>query len=292
MKSPSSQKGFLMIVAVVLLVVIAFLAVMLSSLGGVNATSGASHLGSMQALYEADSGLEFEQRRWAQTPDPWYRSATDPNPIAPVAQALGTGSFSVNTYFPATLALRKLDLAVVTLNVYTTQRFPSTGILQIGDDLTAVGEFVSYTGTTATTFTGLTRGVTVGGVPSIANAHARGATVYPVTTLVDALTNNCNTVPNPFRIVAHSKFLSAGTIDIEGEEIGYNSSTVAGGNMTLTGVRRCLDLVTPVTPAAHTAGRPVTPVLVGGDSADYQAEMVSIGTTGSNIRDARRTVQR
>jgi hypothetical protein len=43
---------------------------------------------------------------------------------------------------------------------------------------------------------------------------------------------------------------------------------------------------------AHAAGRPVTPVLVGDVSADYQVEMVSTGTVGSNIRYARKTVQR
>jgi hypothetical protein len=127
-------------------------------------------------------------------------------------------------------------------------------------------------------------------VTSVAGPHARSVAVYPVTTLVDALSGaSCNTIPTPLRIVYHPKFLTAGTLDIEGEEISYAGSTVAGGNMTLTGVTRCLGLVGP---AAHAAGQPVTPVLIGGDSADYQVEMVATGTVGGSIRYARRTVIR
>lgn len=287
MSPHTSQKGFLMIVAAVLLVVIAFLAVVLSSLVAGDALSGASHLGSMQALYQAESGLEFEQRRRAQNLD-WYRSATDPNPNPATAQTLATGSFTVNTYLPATLLKTRLAPVATTITAYTTDRFPAAGILQIEEDLTVSAEFVRYTGISGNTFTGVTRGVTVGTVISSATTHARSDTVYPVTTLVDALTASCAT-PSSFRIAAHSKFLGAGTLDIEGEEIGYSGSIVTGGNMTLTGVQRCLGVVGPV---AHAIGKPVTPVLVNGDSANYQAEMLSTGTMGSNIRYARKTIQR
>lgn len=282
-----AKKGFLMIVAAALLVVIAFFAVAMGSLIAGNATSGASHLGSMQALYQAESGLEFEQRSWAQNLD-WYRSATDPNPNPATAQTLGTGSFTVNAILPATLLKTGLGPVAAAITAYTTDRFPAGGILQIEEDLTLGAEFVRYTGISGNTFTGATRGVTVGTVASTATAHARSDTVYPVTTLVDALVASCAT-PSTFRIAAHSKFLSAGTLDIEGEEIGYSGSSVTGGNMTLTGVQRCSGLVGPV---AHAIGQPVTPVLTNGDSANYQAEMASTGTMGSNIRFAKKTIQR
>ena len=287
MNPRTSQKGFLMIVAIVLLVVIAFLAVMLSSLVAGNAISGASHFGSMQALYQADSGLEFEQRRWAQNLD-WYRSATDPNPNPATSQTLATGSFTVNTNLPATLLKTGLAPAAATITAYTTDRFPASGILQLEEDLILGAEFVRYTGISGNTFTGVTRGVTVGTVVSSAVAHARSDKVYPVTTLVDALTASCTT-PTSFRIAAHSKFLSAGTLDIEGEEISYSGSTVTGGNMMLTGVKRCLGLVVLV---SHVINQPVTPVLANGDSANYQGEMAATGTMGSNIRYARKTIQR
>ena len=291
MNPRTSQKGFLMIVAAVLLVVIAFLAVMLSSLVAGNAISGASHFGSMQALYQADSGLEFEQRRWAQNLD-WYRSAIDPNPNPATPQTLATGSFTVNTNLPATLLKTKLAPGAVTITAYTTDRFPANGILQLEEDLTLNAEFVSYTGISGNTFAGVTRRVTVGTVTSSVSSattpHNRSDTIYPVTTLVDALTASCTT-PTSFRIAAHSKFLSAGTLDIEGEEISYSGSTVTGGNMMLTGVTRCLGLVGPV---SHAVNQPVTSVLANGDSAKYQAEMMSTGTMGSNIRYAKKTIQR
>jgi hypothetical protein len=43
---------------------------------------------------------------------------------------------------------------------------------------------------------------------------------------------------------------------------------------------------------SHAIGQPVTPVLVGGDSASYQAEMSSTGTVALNVRSARRTIER
>ena len=290
--SRKSQQGFLMIVAIVLLVVISFLAVTLSSMVAGNALSGANHFGSMQALFEADSGLEFEQRRWAQNQD-WYRSATDPSSSTAAAQTLGAGSFTVSSNLPATLLRTGLAASAVTINVYTTNRFPSSGILQIEEDFTAGAEFVSYTGMTGNTFTGVTRGATVGSVVSTAVPHQRSDTLYPVTTLVDALGAIC-TGPTTFRIAAHPKFLTAGTLDIEGEEISYTGSSVSGGNMTLTGVTRCREIIAPAIPASagHLAGRPVTPVLITGTSATQQVEMVSTGTLGNNVRIGRRTIQR
>jgi hypothetical protein len=289
MRSRPSQKGFLLIVAVVLLVVVAAFVVALGYLVSGDIKSGATTQASVQAFYLAESGLEVEQRRWAQNLN-WYRSATDPNPSPASAQALGAGSFTVYSNLPATLLKAMLPAAAATITAYSTDRFPSSGILQIEEDLTATAEFAAYTGISGNTFTGVTRGKTVGTVTSSAGAHSRSDTVYPVTTLVDALSAvSCSTIPSPFRIAYHPKFLTAGTLDIEGEEISYTGSTVAGGNMTLTGVTRCMGLIGPV---AHAAGQPVTPVLVGGDSADYQVEMVATGVVGGNIRYARKTVQR
>lgn len=289
MSSRPSQKGFLLIVAVVLVVVVAAFVVALGYMVSSDVKSGASTLGSTQAFYLAESGLEFEQRRWAQNLN-WYRSATDPNPNPAPAQALGPGNFTVYSNLPATLLKAMLSAAATTIAAYSTDRFPSSGTLQIEEDLTAGAEFVAYTGISGNTFTGVTRGRTVGTVTSTAGPHSRSDAVYPVTTLVTPLSAaSCSAIPAPFQIAYHPKFLTAGTLDIEGEEISYTGSAVAGGNMTLTGVTRCTGLLGPL---AHAAGQPVTPVLVGGDSADYQVEMVSTGVMGSNIRYARKTVQR
>ena len=285
-----AQTGYLMIVLLAILVVVASLAAVLSYLAANNAISGSAHLGSMQALFQAESGLEFEQRRWAQNLE-WYRSATDPNPSIAVAQTLGSGTFTVSSNLPATMLDRGLSAGAATINVYTTSRFPSSGILQIDDDLALGAEFVRYTGVTGTAFTGVARGQAVGSITSLSSTHLRSDKVYPVTILRTALLANCAALAS-ILVDANSKFLSTGTLDIENEEISYTSSSTTGGTTTLYGITRCLDTVTFATPAAHAVGQPVTPVLVGDQSASYQVEMISTGVQGSNIRFARRTIQR
>ncbi len=284
------QQGFLAIVLLMLIVVIAALAVTFAAMLSSNTLSSGSHFGSMLALFEADSGLEYEQRRWAQNLS-WYRSATDPNPSAAGAQTLATGTFTVYGNLPATLMKSGMSAAATTINAYTTDRFPSAGILQIENDLISGAEFVRYTGVSGATFTGVTRAQTVGTVTFVASAHSRSDPVFPVTILRSALLANCVALAS-ILVDANSKFLSAGTLDIEGEEIGYASSSTTGTTTTLSGITRCLDTVTPVTPAAHAIGQPVTPVLTNGDSAKYQVEMISTGVQGGNIRYARRTIQR
>jgi hypothetical protein len=246
-----------------------------------------SRLGSMQALFVAESGLEYEQRRWAQNLN-WYRSTTDPNPGAPAAQAVGAGAFTVSSNLPATMLKTQLVIGGATINAYTTDRFPAAGILQVDDDVAASGEFVRYTGIAGTTFTGVTRGQTVGTVTSVASAHDHSSAVYPVTILRTALAASCASLAS-IQVDANSKFLSAGTLDIEGEELSYTGSSTSGGTMTLTGITRCLGLTTNV---PHAIGQPVTPVLIGDDSASYQVEMASAGTVGADVRYEKRTIER
>jgi len=65
--------------------------------------------------------------------------------------------------------------------------------------------------------------------------------------------------------------------------------------MTLTGITRCLDGTTgpPLNYAAlHNAGAPVTPVLIGDDSKDYEAEITSTGTVANAKRTMNRVVTR
>ncbi len=282
-----AQSGYLSIVVLLMIVILAALAIATGYLIGNSSLSSGVHLGSMQAFFLAESGLESENLRWAQNLN-WYRSTTDPNPTAPVAQPLGAGAYTVGSNLPATMLKTQLTVAGNTMNVYTTGRFPASGILQVDDDLTSSGELVRYAGVAGNSFTGVTRAQTVGTVTSVASAHDRSSTVYPVTILRTALAANCNPLGS-IQVDANSKFLGAGTLDIEGEEIGYSGSSTLGGTMTLTGITRCLGLTTLV---GHAVGQPVTPVLIGDDSADYQVEMVSTGTVRTNVRYARRTIQR
>ena len=112
--------------------------------------------------------------------------------------------------------------------------------------------------------------------------------MYPVTTLSTALPANCTTVAS-INLAAHPKFLGAGTIDIEGEELLYSGSSTSGGTLTVTGVLRCQN---GTLAAAHAAGAFVTPMLVDGTPVDYEAEVISTGTLGNSQRFSRRSVQR
>ena len=232
-------------------------------------------------------GIEYDQRSLAQNLE-WYRSLTDP--IAITTLNLGAGSFTVSSNLPATMLRNRIPTAASTapIRVYTTNRFPVSGYLQIEDDITASAEFIQYTGISGDTFTGITRNVTIGTVTGTAGAHARGEIVYPVTTLVDNMPNNCTSIAS-LRVAYHPKFLGAGTLDVEGEELFYTGSSITGVNMTLTGVQRCQN---GTVSSAHPPGRPVTPVLVDGVSPDYEAETFSTGTVSAAVRITKKTVQR
>lgn len=295
-RSRHDERGVSLIAAIFLLVVVAFLGTSVVSLVSTQTMTSVGEAQSTQALYVAEGGAEFAQRALAQNLN-WYRSTTDPIVIG--STALGSGTFTVNIYLPATLLRNRIPTAASTadIRVYTTARFPSSGYLQIEDDIGGSAEFVRYTGTTATTFTGIVRDVTIGGINGTAGAHERSSRVYPVTTLAEpgGLPSSC-VAPASFRIATHPKFLGAGTIDIEGEEIRYGGSAISGGQMTLAGVQRCTNGVGPI---AHANGAPVTPLLVESPLAapDYEVETTSAGTVntagiGNAVRVVKKTVQR
>jgi hypothetical protein len=289
MMNRNNENGVTIIAAIFIIVILGFMGVMFLTMVNSGSFTAVNDIQSAQASYVAEGGVEFNQRSLALNLD-WYRSA---DPLSTTTLNLGpTGSFTVTTTVPATVLRNRIPTAgsLAPISVYSSNRFPIPGDLQIEDDISADAEFIHYTNIVGNTFTGLTRNVTIGTVTgaSGAGAHARGSRVYPVTTLIDAMPNDCNAIAS-LRITAHLKFLGAGTLDIEGEEILYAGSSTAGAVMTLAGAQRCRGVIGPM---AHPAGRPVTPVLVGGDSANYEAEVVSTGTVGSAGRMVRKTIQR
>ena len=293
MSRRADQRGFLMVGVVILIVVVAFLVVSLSSMLSSNVHTTVNNLGSMQALYEAESGLEYGQRQLAVDLD-WYRSTVDP--VVYPTQTLADGNFATTVTLPATMLRTRIPTAGSTaaLNVFTTGRFPDAGFLQIEDDISAsgAGEYVQYVSKTATTFVlaGAGRNVTIGGVVSASGAqpHERASRVYPVTQLRTALPNNCTALAS-INLDANTKFLGAGTLDIEGEEFLYRGSSTSGGTMTLTSVLRCQN---GTLSASHGIGVPVTPILWDNSGVDFEAEVFSTGTQGNAQRFSRRSVQR
>ena len=313
MKHPvhASQRGAGLIGVVLILVIVAVIGAALISLVSNETFTAMNQSAGVLAFGMADGGIEFEQYNLPQNVD-WYRSTSDPMPSSnrTLGTAPNSGSFTVQTNLPATRLRHRIPDGVTTANicVYTTNRFPTSGNLMIGDDGMDPFEYVHYTGVgnaaCGAQFTGITRDQTIAGVSGTAGSHERGELVYPVTTLVGALANNCISLAS-LQITDNSKFLTAGSLSIftdttpgsiDWEQITYTSSTRAGGVMTLLGVKRCQD---GTASAAQSAGNPITPILVDDppDPPDYEAEIVSTGTTavavvGNANRVLRKTVQR
>lgn len=291
-----AQHGFMLIASVVLIVVAALLLTVMVFLGVSGHESSVGHSQSGQAVFLAESGIEYEQRRMAQDLK-WYRATSDPTPNPVVPQSLGEGTFTSQRFLPATaLRARAFSGSVNPIRVYTVDRYPTSGCLRIED------EHIAYTGVstsnavclgTGPCFTGITRASVACGGGATAD-HARGTAVYPVSVLQTALAANCNVIAQ-IQFTQHIKFLTTGTIKIGNEEIGYRNSSVAGVNRVLTGITRCLDTTTGPpgnTPESHVIGDRVTPVMEGDDSADYEVEVVSTGTVLGSQRSLRKTIQR
>ncbi len=300
------QRGFLLIAAIVLLVVASMLAATMAFMVATSGSSASDNLKSGQALFLADSGVEFESRRMAQNLD-WYRSTTDPT-TASGPQSLGAGTFTTSSSLPATELSARVRTTDTSITVYTSNRFPTFAALPspptscnpcylaLGDvSPTGGGEFVTYTGVGGNTFTGLTRAQSPGGYaptlpsPPTATTQFRGTPVYPVTTVSTATSSGCASTAS-IRLVAHPKFLNAGTIDIEGEEIQYTGSSTSFGVTTLTGITRCADGLSAG--PSYAVGTPVTPVLFNDASTNYETQINSTGTVGNTSRTEQKTVQR
>jgi Tfp pilus assembly protein PilX len=288
---PSRERGaFLIVAAVFVLIVLAFLGSVFLSTLTTSTTSSQNELQSTRAFAVAEGGLAFNQRALAMDLN-WYLSTADP--VATNTRPLGQGTFTATTTIPATELRTRIPTAVSTapIRVYTTNRFPNAGVIQVEDDITGTAEFIQYTSTAGDTFAGtITRDVTVGGISAAAgpSPHARGERVYPVTTLAEAMANNCSPLAT-LRLAYHPKLLGAGTLDIQGEEVSYAGAASAGGVLTLSGVQRCQN---GTVSAAYAIGSPVTPMLPDGASPDFEAEITSAGTIAGAARTARKTVQR
>ncbi len=297
----NNDRGVSIIAAIFIIVVLAFMGVMFLSMVDTGSLSSVNDLQSNLALSVGEGGVEFAQLSLAQNLE-WYRSAADPVTSPIISLGGDGGSFTVASYLPATMLRKRLLAAeVASITVYTTDRFPIAGVVQISDDAgLGNGEFVRYTGKTATTFTGLTRGVTyVGGtLGQGATTYGRGTGVYPVVTLLtpNPLPGNCTPVAITLTVSAtNNKLLSAGTVNVydrttlDSEEISYTGSSTTAGVMTLTGVQRCQN---GTTAATANANDPVTPINNDGALPDYEAEIVSSGSVGNALRIVRKVVQR
>lgn len=282
-----NQKGTSIIIAIFIIVIMAFMGVMFISLINTGTFSSINNLQSTQALYVAEGGAEYEQMALVQNLI-WYRSTIDPFGVTGVLN-LGTGSFTASIFLPATELRSQMTFATANpIRVYSTDRFLGAGCLLIDN------EFIQYTGLGATNaicvgqppcFTGITRAAPAcygGGAQAI---HTRGTSVYPVSTTNTNMPNNCNDMAAiVLTAPANTKFLTAGTLNINNvEDISYSGSSTSGGIMTLTGIQRCQNST------LNTSGNNLS--AAPGQGSD-QVEVISIGTVGAASRTVKKTVQR
>lgn len=173
MPSCRRQRGFLLIAAIVLMVVLGFFAVVITYLFVGNLTAGADHLSSAKALFAAESGLERASFQLA--------SGTACGAgLNGTNVALANASFTVvATQYPTgvttTLSGAGINAATSIIPVGSVANYAPSGRIRIES------EEINYTGTstaaavcgTAPCFTGAQRGV--GG--TTAAAHAGGIAV-------------------------------------------------------------------------------------------------------------------
>ena len=245
-----NQKGVSLIAAIFIIVILAFMGVMFLTMFTTSSSTSLNDLQSAQALYVAEGGLEFI-----------LENRVFPNYSLTTATTLGAGSFTVAT--PAYLTVDP-GVAGATITVNSTATFPAAGRIVIDSEL------INYTGTTATTFTGATRGV--GG--TTATTHAIGNAVYPVAILTadpgpggTTLTVQANTTTG---------FLIPGILMVDQEYIYCTGSTAAT-------FMNCTRNYKGTTAASHPVGRNVF---------QYTITSTGTGTVGSAQRVVRANVDR
>lgn len=157
-------RGFLLIVALLLLVVVALAVAALGNMTSADVRASSSHAQSEQAYFAATSGIEYASFQLG--PGTVCGSASMNNVTATVGQA----QFKTTTQtFLAWTATTNNPLAAgaSTVNVTSTAGFATHGRIWID------AEQMNYTGKTATSFTGVTRGL----AGSTATTHILGSPV-------------------------------------------------------------------------------------------------------------------
>lgn len=166
MRPPNLKRarGFLLVVAVFVLVVVAIAVVALGNMTSSDIRASSGHAQSEQAYFAATSGIEYASHQLG--PGTPCNSASLNNVTANV----GKGQFTTTsqTFLAWTTSTNNpLAANATTVNVVSTAGFAAHGRIWIE------AEQINYTGTTATSFTGVTRGL----AGSTATTHVLGSPV-------------------------------------------------------------------------------------------------------------------
>ena len=158
MKRVRNEKGVSVIAAVATLMVLSLMGTVVVSLVGIENYSALHEAQSLQAQWIAEAGI---QRALT------YMSRESGNCTAITGGSwtnitLGRGTFTVmaTRYISSTTASANITAGDATISVSSTTNFHSPGPVYASPGRIAIdSEWIAYTGTTATTFTGAKRGM-------------------------------------------------------------------------------------------------------------------------------------
>lgn len=160
-------------------------------------------------------------------PDPPSRTYTGGASVTPIGNAV-YGSTSSTTNPPTITLSNNINASITTINVPSTSGYPVSGRIKIDNEL------IDYTGITATSFTGCTRGA--GG--TTAASHSNGALVYSQNTNPFALTSGeSSTIRWTFRADVTGTVYFTSSAQNSGTTAtskSVNSNVVVIGNFTAT----------------------------------------------------------
>ncbi len=162
-----------------------------------------------------------------------------------------------------------LDPTATTINVPSTTGFPEAGTLLIGS------EYVTYTGVTATSFTGVTRGTTFNTLTSTATAHANGASIkdYSSGNIILDGTKIHSKELNSYISIACEKDESGRTFTVTGYDLDglYQTETIPGGNATTAVGSKVFSKVRNISIDGDSAGK----ITIGTEAVGYSLKVTN-----------------
>lgn len=162
-----------------------------------------------------------------------------------------------------------LDPTATTINVASTTGYPAAGTLLIGS------EYVTYTGVTATSFTGVTRGTTVNTLTSTAAAHANGASIKDFSSGIITLdgTKIHSKELNSYISIACEKDESGRILTVTGYDLDglYQTETIPGGNATTAVGTKVFSRVRNISIDGDSAGK----ITIGTEAVGYTLKVIN-----------------
>jgi len=155
------QKGFLAIVAILLVVIVGFIAVTATYQFTGDSLSSVNHLNSSQAFYLAQSGISSAKAS--------VLGGTSCSSYSSGAVSLGQGQYSATgaANLSSTTLSGNITNTATTIPLTSTSGFTTSGVIAVDS------EFITYSGISGSSLTGATRGVS----GTVAVAHSSGAAV-------------------------------------------------------------------------------------------------------------------